>query len=227
MEKITDEDLRAMLTKNEETPELVFEVLPDETVELIDEPVTLEEDTLLQDTLEQEIDFNTIPEKIEDSYEEKSLDPVLVKRNELSVGLTPEDIQDLYLYVSGKGSKPLFIDKFTSDTEGRLKDMTVIMTMTQLAQIPTLTALRNQVQERLFDPANLYDMDSKTLSATLANLDKNINAIIENSIKAVQTTSQFGTLNNEYRKILDGVMMLPTEKLEMLRSAVLEDNLEK
>lgn len=236
MEKITDNDLKEMLTKSEEqTEDLSDVIVNEETGEvqwvkindaIIPEQAELNEENL-EEQLEQEIDFNKIPENVDNGYEDMSLDPVIEQRKDLNVGLTPEDIKDLYLYVSGKGEKPLYIDKFTSDAEGRLKDMTLVMAQLQLAQIPTLTALRNQVQERLFAPENLYDMDSKTLSATMSNLTKDIQNIIDGSIKAIQTTSQFGTLNSKYRDLVNSMIMLPPEKLELIEKAVFEDKLEK
>lgn len=203
MEKITDSELKAMLI-NQEEPEII------------------EEEVSLQDSLEQEIDFNTIPETVENTYEEKPLDPVLDKRNNLTIGLTPEDIQSFFNYISGKGEKPEFVDRFMADAEGRIKEMTMIMNMVQLSQIPTETALLNQVTERLFDPQNLYDMDSKTLSATRSTLKNDISRTLETSLKTIQTTSQFGSLNNEYRRILDGIMMLPADKLDRVRDLLLE-----
>ena len=233
MEKITDEDLKNMLTKTEENPEVItneetgeaqWVKLPADT-DFEDTPMAkVLENNTLQDSLEQEIDFNTIPENIETNYEEKPLDVVLEKRNELTIGLTPEDIQALFDYIAGKGEKPLFVDKFMSDTEGRLKEMSSIMTLLQLSRIPVLTALTNQVQERLFDPSNLYDMDSKTLSATMTNLNKDIMNILDVSIKTVQNNSQFGSLNNEYRKLLDSMMMLPADKLDKIRELVMKED---
>lgn len=233
MEKITDEDLKNMLTKTEENPEVItneetgeaqWVKLPTDT-DFEDTPMAkVLENNTLQDSLEQEIDFNTIPENIETNYEEKPLDVVLEKRNELTIGLTPEDIQALFDYIAGKGEKPLFVDKFMSDTEGRLKEMSSIMTLLQLSRIPVLTALTNQVQERLFDPSNLYDMDSKTLSATMTNLNKDIMNILDVSIKTVQNNSQFGSLNNEYRKLLDSMMMLPADKLDKIRELVMKED---
>lgn len=219
MEKITDEDLKSMLVDYSKETQWEKVDLPSEE----DNVLTEESEKSLQESLESEIDFNKIPDTFENTFDEKPLDIVLEKRDELTLGLTPEDIKDLYEYISGKGNKPLYIDRFTSDTEGRLKDMTLIMALIQLSQIPTLTAYRNQVQERLFDPKNLYDMDSKTLSATMTNLNKDIMNILEASIRAVQTISQFGALNNAYRKTLDELMLLPPDKLEMIHKLILEN----
>ena len=232
MEKITDSELKAMLTKEKDTPE---EIIDEETGEVQwvklpadtafeDTPMAkvLNEELPLQDSLEQEIDFNTIPETVENTYEEKPLDPILAQRKDLTIGLTPEDLQNFFDYVVGKGEKPDFVDRFMADAEGRIKEMTMIMNMVQLSQIPTETALINQVTERLFDPNNLYDMDSKTLSATRSNLKSDISKTLETALKSIQVTSQYGSLNNEYRRILDGVMMLPVDKLEKVRSLLLE-----
>lgn len=214
MEKITDEDLKSMLTKTEDVSETVIEEENNEV---------LEKETL-QDCLEQEIDFNTIPENIENTYEEKPLDVVLEKRKQLTIGLTPEDIQALFDYIAGKGEKPLFVDKFMSDTEGRLKEMSSIMTLLQLSRIPVLTAYNNQATERLFDPSNLYEMDLKTLSSTITNINKDIMNILDVSIKTVQNNSQFGSLNNEYRRLLDSMMMLPADKLDKIRELVVKED---
>lgn len=226
MEKITDEELKSMLTKTEENPD---EIRNEETGEVQWVKATKEEvaeafdEVSLQNSLEQNIDFNTIPEVVENSYEEKPLDPVLEKRHELTIGLTPEDIQAFFDYVAGKADKPLFVDKFMADTEGRLKEMATIMMMAELSSIPTKTALVRQMTERLFAPENLYDMDSKTLTSAITNMNKDIMNILDVSLRTVQTTSQFGSLNNEYRRLLDSMMMLPAEKLKLVQDTILED----
>ena len=55
------------------------------------------------------------------------------------------------------------------------------------------------------------------------NVKKGINSVIDTAVKSIQTTNQFGSLNNEYRKLIDSVMMLPADKLKLVRDAVLED----
>lgn len=225
MEKITDEDLKVMLTKeespkeisNKDTGEVQWVKIPNDEDIILDEP----KEEPLQDVLED--DFNTIPEVINNNYSEESLDPILQERDKLTLGLTTEDLQEFFLYISGKGEKPDFVDKFMSDTEGRLKEMASIISLVRLSQIPTLTAYKNQTMSRLFSPDNLYDMDSKTLSATMANLNKEITDIIDSSLKTVQVTNQFGSLNNKYRQIIDYMLLLPPDKLDKIEELVKEE----
>lgn len=235
MEKITDNDLKAMLTKNEETSKEIknkdteetqwVEISKEEAKEAFNNAInaTIDENSSLQESLEQEIDFNTIPEVVEDGYEEKPLDPVIEQREKLTIGLTPEDIQAFFNYISGKGEKPDFVDRFMADAEGRVKEMTMIMNLIQLSQIPTDAALVNQLTERLYEPTNFYDIEAcKDIIATRSAVKKDINNTIDIALKSIQTTNQFGSLNNEYRKLLDSVMMLPADKLKLIRGTVLE-----
>lgn len=180
----------------------------------------LEEDILFNDVnlneaLNKESEFNTIPE-----ITEAPLDPIIEERNNLKVGLTPEDIKQLYSYISGEGEKPLFLDKFASDSEGRLKDMILIMQLIQLARLPMLTALQQQIQERLFAPENLYSMDISDLTKASGSVTKEVEAILKTSTEAIQTITQFGTLNSEYRKLIDAILLLPEDKLNRIKEIV-------
>ena len=86
MEKITDDDLKAMLTKDEAPKEIVnektgevlwVEISEEEAKEALNNAIDATyEDTSLQDSLEKEIDFNTIPEVVE-ANEEHALNPIL------------------------------------------------------------------------------------------------------------------------------------------------------
>ena len=174
-------------------------------------------DTNLEEALTEDSEFNKIPDATEVS---QVMDPELEEIKSLSVGLTPEDIKVMYEYVSGNKEKPLFLDKFASDTEGRLKDMILTMQLMQLSRMPVLTALQSQVQKRLFSPENLYSMDISDLTKASGNLTKEIETILKTSTDAVQIITQFGTLNSEYRKLIDAILLLPEDKLNRIKEIV-------
>lgn len=178
------------------------------------------DDINLEAALNSDSAFNDIPET---PVPDVPLDPIIEERQKLKVGLDPEDIKQLYKYVSGEGEKPLFLDKFASDSEGRLKDMVLIMQLIQLARLPMLTALQTQIQERLFSPENLYSMDISDLTKATGNVTKEIEAILKTSTDAIQTITQFGTLNSEYRKLIDAILLLPEDKLNRIKEIVYTD----
>lgn len=182
---------------------------------IINEDIIFSEESL-DEALNRESSISDMPEI---AIQEK-LDPMLEERENLKVGLTPEDIKSLYEYISGEGEKPIFLDKFTSDSEGRLKDMILVMDLIQLARIPTLTALQAQLQDRLFSKENLYAMDITDLTKATGNLTKEIEAILKASTDAIQTITQFGTLNSEYRKLIDAILLLPEDKLNRIKEIV-------
>lgn len=174
----------------------------------------------LEEALSDESDFNKIPDS---TIGEAPLDPIIEERDNLKVGLKPEDIKELYSYISGEGEKPLFLDKFASDSEGRLKDMILIMQLIQLARLPMLTALQAQIQDRLFSPENLYSMDISDLTKASGSVTKEVETILKTSTDAIQTITQFGTLNSEYRKLIDAILLLPEDKLNRIKEIVYTD----
>ena len=92
----------------------------------------------IDNNLDEELIFdeNKIPDSMLDpNFNEASEynSEILKQRKEVSLGISPKDIKDLYDYVSGNGSKPLYVDKFTADATGHLKDMITTVNLVQLS----------------------------------------------------------------------------------------------
>ena len=52
-------------------------------------------------------------------------------------------------------------------------------------------------------------------------INKKVDDIDITILEKFPNTSHFGSLNNEYKRLLDFVMMLPADKLKLIRQAVL------
>lgn len=166
---------------------------------------------------------NEIPDSMVNEEEQIVLSPILADRENLTLGLGPEDIKSLYNYLSGTGDKPRFIDKYTSDTEGRLKDTVYIMNMLQMSSLPMLMAYQQTLRERLFTPENLYAMDIKDLTTASNNISKEIQGILDSATKSVLTFNQFGSVNSEFRDVLGKLMLLPEDKFNAIKEIVFKD----
>lgn len=235
MEKITDEELIKLLTK-QDTPKITNANTGEVQWVQVDTPSEVEakeetkaepnEDIPLQDSLEQDIDFSTIPEMADDNYELLT-NPIIERRKELGLNLKPEQLIELSDYVLGKARRPDYLEKFSTDAEGKVKDLAMMVTMIQLDQLPILHGLREQVQERLFTPSNLADMDLATLTSTLNNLNRGISSTLESSVKIIQLLSQTSGLNSKYRTLVDGMLQLTPDKLSKLEEYVFGENDEK
>ena len=167
---------------------------------------------------------NEIPDSMVNEDEQIVMSPIVTQRDNLTLGLSPEDIKSLYDYLSGKAEKPLFIDKFTSDTEGRLRDMVYMMNLLQLSSLPILLAYQQSLRERLFTPENLYAMDIKDLTTASNNISKEIQGILDSSTKSVLTFNQFGSVNSEYRDVLNKLMLMPADKYKQIKDIVFSDS---
>lgn len=166
---------------------------------------------------------NEIPDSMVSEDEPAVLNPILADRDNLNIGLGPEDIKSLYSYLSGSGEKPLFIDKYTSDTEGRLKDMVYMMNLIQMSNLPMLMAYQQTLRERLFTPENLYAMDIKDLTTASNNISKEIQGIMDSATKSVLTFNQFGSVNSEFRDVLGKLMLLPEDKFNTIKDILFKD----
>ncbi|MBO7615094.1 MAG: hypothetical protein J6T15_05300 [Bacilli bacterium] len=196
----------------------IKESVDNETLITIDSDKSLMDEAFTEIDLDERLSAEPGIDAIPDTV--VSVDPFIEEREKLKVGLTPEDIKNLYSYISGEGEKPLFLDKFASDSEGRLKDMILIMQLIQLSRLPMLTALQSQVQERLFSKENLYAMDLNDLTKASGAITREVETILKTSTEAIQTITQFGTLNSEYRKLIDAILLLSEDKLNRIKEIV-------
>lgn len=142
---------------------------------------------------------------------------IIENKEELKLGLTAEDIKDLYAYISGKSDKPLFIDKFTSDSEGRLRDELYIMNLLQLSKLPMLVAFQTQIQDLMYRPENLSKMEVKDLTKASRDVSAEIQGIMKCAVDSIQALNTLGALNNEYRQLLNMMTMLPEEKIARIK----------
>ena len=137
---------------------------------------------------------------------------------DLDLGISIEELQEFYDYVAGKADKPLFVDKFIADINGRMKEMVLVVNELRLAQVPKLLEYYNRALNVLFEKANLDTMDIKEVSALMTNVNKDILSIVEMSTKAIQTINGFDGLNSEYRNLLNGLMLISEDKLRELQA---------
>ena len=166
------------------------------------------------------IDLTKIPEEFSLGEPDVAKSEIIDNKEEIKLGLTTEDLKELYDYISGKGNKPLFIDKFTSDSEGRLRDELYIMNLLQLSKLPMLIAFQAQIQDLMYRPENLAKMEIKDLTNASKNVSSEIQGIMKSAVDTVQTLNTLGALNNEYRQLLNAMTMLPEEKLARIKEIV-------
>lgn len=137
---------------------------------------------------------------------------------DLDLGISIEELQAFYDYVAGKADKPLFVDKFIADINGRMKEMVLVVNELRLAQVPKLLEYYNRALNVLFEKVNLDTMDIKEVSALMTNVNKDILSIVEMSTKAIQTINGFDGLNSEYRNMLNSLMLVSEDKLRELQA---------
>lgn len=136
---------------------------------------------------------------------------------DLNLGISIEELQEFYDYVAGKANKPPFVERFMTDLNGRLKEMVIVVTELQLSQIPALLDYNNEIKKVLLNKKDLETKNYTELVTSMCNINKDIRSIIDTSTKAIQTINSFEPLNSEYRNLLNGILLLPEDKLRELQ----------
>ena len=159
-----------------------------------------------------------IDEMVDAMLSSVTVPEIIEKKEELdeSLGLKPEDLKSLYSYLSGKGEKPLFLDRYLADSENKLRDFQHIMTLLRLATIPQLAALQASIQERLYSPEVLLTMDAKDLSQASANVSREISDILNHANKSIEMMNQAGRVDSRYRAMMDKLLVVPEDVLNQI-----------
>ena len=166
----------------------------------------LKEDINIDD-LEPTEDESTLPSNI-----------ILEESQDLTLGLTKEQIEEFYDYLAGRKPRPIFAEKFFADGESRIRESNQLTTMMSLSFVPKLLAMQQSLIESLSTPDSLkyLSADEKiSYLNTLAAMSTKFNEI---AMKYSQANKDFSSVPLVYRQLLDQLLSLSTDKLPRLKN---------
>lgn len=144
---------------------------------------------------------------------------VIERKDEINqeLGLTPEELKDLYRYLSGKVStKPDFLDRYMVGSANKLIDFQHVMTLIRLSQIPQLAAMNANIQRRLYSPENLLNMDVKDLSTASASISREMSDILSQANKSIEVMNTLARVDNKYQALMDKLLVVPEDVLNQI-----------
>lgn len=146
-----------------------------------------------------------------------------MNNEDLNIGISLDELREMFDYIAGKADKPEFVDRFMSDINGRLKEMLIVVNEISLSNIPQLLEYRNKVQKELFSKERIDTMDAKELSAVMMNLDRNIMSTVEIANRTVYNINKNESINSDYRNLLNRLLLLTEDKLKELQNLFKEE----
>lgn len=164
-------------------------------------------DDINLDDLEPTEDEATLPSNI-----------ILEESQDLTLGLTKEQIEEFYDYLAGRKPRPIFAEKFFADGESRIRESNQLTTMMSLSFVPKLLAMQQSLIESLSTPDSLkyLSVDEKiSYLNTLAAMSTKFNEI---AMKYSQANKDFSSVPLVYRQLLDQLLSLSTDKLPRLKN---------
>lgn len=142
---------------------------------------------------------------------------ILEESEDLTLGLTKDQIEEFYDYLAGKRPRPMFAEKFFADGESRIRESNQLTTMMSLSFIPKLLAMQQSLIDSLSTPDSLkyLSADEKiSYLTTLAAMSTKFNEI---AMKYSQITKDFTGVPLIYRQLLDQLLMISGDKLPRLK----------
>lgn len=181
------------------------------------------ENMVLEDIAEPQLDdlaISTDDINLDDLEKEEAPLPsnvILDDPEDLTLGLTKEQIQEFYEYLAGNKSRPIFAERFFADGDSRIKESNQLTTLMSLSFVPKLLAMQQSIIDSLSTPESLkfLSADEKiSYLSTLAGMSTKFNEI---AMKYSQATRDFSGVPLVYRQLLDQLLMIPGERLPRLK----------
>ena len=174
----------------------------------------IESNSKYSDLTQEEID-----QVVDNMLQAVDVPDVIASKQELDaeLGLTTEDLKSLYKYLSGKSSvKPDFLDRYLAGSTTKLIDFQHVVTLLRLAQVPQLAAMNASIQQRLYSPENLLNMDMKDLVAASNSISREISDTLNSANKAIELINNYGRVDNRYQSLIDKLLVVPDDVLSQI-----------
>lgn len=166
-----------------------------------------------------EIDLNDINlDELENNESELESNEIIENTNKLTLGLSKEQINEFYEYLSGDKARPIFAEKFFADGDARIRESNQLSAMMGLSFVPKLLAVQESLINNLTSEETLkYLSTNEKISylQTFAAISTKFNDI---AMKYTQAQKDFAGVPLIYRQLLDQLLIIPQEKLPRLKS---------
>lgn len=142
---------------------------------------------------------------------------ILENSDNLTLGLSKEQIEEFYEYLSGKKSRPLFAEKFFADGDSRIKESNQLTTMMSLSFVPKLLAMEQSIIDSLSTPESLKYLSTDEKIGYLQTLAAMSTKFNEIAMKYTQASKDITGVPIIYRQLLDQLLQIPADKLYRLK----------
>lgn len=119
--------------------------------------------------------------------------------------LTVDQISSLVEYAKG-GIRPEFMDTMLTQTNDKLIESMKLMTVLQLLRLPGLYDYLNALQKNMLDKDSIAKMSFEDISKVSANVQKEINDILNFSLSVATKLSNTNTVPTKVEKLANALM---------------------
>lgn len=161
------------------------------------------------------IDFQSksIEEALNDNQIIESL-ATKAKLTDVNLGLSDNDLNEAIEYMSGAKDAPKYMEGFSNE---KLKNFTTVATVSQVARVPGLVKLLNEVNSLLFASSELQTMSMKDLTSLSKSLSEEIRLILDGARKTLDTLDKLDAPISPNQALLDKLLQMPDSEITAMK----------
>lgn len=147
-----------------------------------------------------------------------------VQTSQTDLGLTDEALNEAITYIAGTSDTPKFMESFSVE---KLKNITAVATISQVSRVPGLIKLLNETNNIILASNELSTLDIEDLTRFSKSLGDELNSILDNARKTMDSLQKMETTQTANQKLLDQLLNMPDEELLLMKEWMAAKHKEK
>lgn len=170
-------------------------------------------------TADMESMLNTEPSVEEALSETTELSNQLEERTKLNVnlGLSDEALNEAIEYMSGAIDVPKYMEGFSNE---KLRNVTTVATVSQVARVPGLIKLLNDTNALLFASNDLQNMNMNELTKLSRSLSEEIRLILDGARRTLETLDKLDAPVSANQQLLDKLLQMPDDEIRAMKEYI-------
>lgn len=130
------------------------------------------------------------------------------------LGLDDESLNQAITYIAGTADAPKFMESFSID---KLKNITSVATISQVARVPGLIKLLNETNGLILSSNELASLDIEDLVKFSKSVGDEVNNILANARKTLDSLQKMESPPTSNQKLLDQLLTMPDEEILLMK----------
>lgn len=137
-----------------------------------------------------------------------------VEDSQNKLNLTDDILDKTITYIAGTSEPPKFMESFSID---KLKNITSVAMISQVSRVPGIIKLLNETNSAIMESNELRTMDIEDLVKFSKSLGDELNSILGNARKTMDSLQKMEMPPSSNQKLLDQLLQMSDEEIVAMK----------